>query len=959
MKKYFFIFLMFFIFPLPAKGFVYFWQKKPQNERLVFEFSKTEPKPKVYRTGIKQLTIQLSPEILKKEPLPAPVDLSFSYLIKEVILRRPNIIIKTKTPAFGFISIWKKDEHRLYIDIFYDPLGKKWKPIAKTTKNKTSPSTKQKPKTKTIPKPKKNQKKSPVPKPQKQILLKPKNTVSSPTVSQRPKPANQSQVKSKITPVSFNSSLSSASVPQEPLYKLRAKIRHVDITKAVVIRPSRPNKPTSNEDQQPPISSNLGKQDLNQQNASKELSLPSQKITNQTVEKTTPPNAASAPSEGQNNNATVPDFQSILINAKASIANGELDAALEALKGIVNHPKLPDNLKEDTYYTYADLLYTLYKDKFPDHFEEVLSAYKRAINYNPKSPQVPKGLLRLGYINLKVNNLPEARGYFNLLRKKYPYSPETPLTYFYWGDYYFQHQQYQKAADLFQTFITKYPDHKIAQTAAIELAKSLKELQYYKQALEIVDYIEQRWPRYYLKRPYFLLDAAYLYYKNKKLNPAKTHYLLYYNLLPDGKKVDVALARIGDIYLLEHHKQAAKKIYELTASKFPDKEGGLIAAMRLAEEGIYDKPSIKDMFSIFNRPYNLRPEKIYTKIIKKHPDSPLASLAKIKLAIWELFNNRPLKSLDVLADFFKHPPEELKTKALEVAAKNFAILLKKYLPTHNYKQIFKLQKAYPFLKQALKYLNDEQRLLLANAYIESNQIEKGLAIILPFLNKDPKLKITQDALALALTVYLKLEDWSKIIKLGKKIKNWPLSKRQREQIDFALALAYEKLKQFDKSIPLWRKIASDINIVPKKRAYALYFLANHYAEKRDWENVYIFAQEALSIFLEKFKNTEQDKIIVCLKLLIQATDITGRTTEALGWALELKKILPKNSPLYPSFLYQLANLYKENGDNNGWKNTLQELITKKPDSLYAQMAKEDLSLVKLKREIQQFEPKTP
>lgn len=950
------IFCLFIIFLLASKGWglVYFWQKQPQNERLVFEFTQPISSFKVVRTNYQELTILLPPTLLSKEPPASPVSLAYSRLIKEIIPQKKNILIITKTQSFGYISFWKEEEKKLYVDIFYDPLGKKWSPPKKIKQIKT----KKKP-------PKKQAK--PITKPtqasteKKESPSKPSpETVSSTSTTQKtssPIPTPKPIPETNATQTPPSPQTPPTPLPKDtPLYKIKAPIKKVSIEQAVVLRPSKKiflNSTSSLKETN--TSSPKEKDSLSQQ-----TSLPTKTaLTNSTNNNQSPPNPTETTNpqeQATTGNATQPDFEGLLITTKAAIVNGELDAAIDSLEGMIKSPLLPDKLKEEVYYLYADVLFDKYKDKLPEGFAKLVSAYERAINYNPKSLRVPSALLNLGYINLKLKNIPEAKGYFNLLREKYPYDPNIPLTYYYWGKFYFNNGQYQKAADELQYVLTKFPDHKIAEDTAILLAKSLTNLEYYKQGLEIIKYLEQRWPRYYLKRPDILMQAAYLYYKNKDFKEAKKRYLLYYNLLPQGEEADIALARVGDIFLLENKTQAAKKFYEQAATQFPDKEGGLIASMRLAEEGIYDKPSLKDMFSVFNRPFNLRPQQIYTTIIEKHPESPLANIAKIKLAMWELFNKRPEKALDILKKFFAKLDPNLKEKALEVGKEAFSAILAKYTQGDSPSKILSFISDYPFLQEVIPLLAPQQKLLLISAFIQNNQIEQALRLIKPLLKQDPKLEQTRNALALALTLYLKLEDWDKVIELGQKVKKWPLSLSQKQNVLFSLALAYQKKNNFAQSIPLWRELASDIKLDVDKRAYALYFLAKHYTQEKQWENVYIFAQEALSLFL---KNTpkEKEKIIDCLKMLIESTKLTGRDMEALSWALELKKYIPESSPSWPSFQYQLADLYQLNGNEKAWQETLKELIAKKGNSLYAELAQRDLALYSLKQKASVFAPK--
>lgn len=941
----------------PSWGVVFYWQKQPQNERLVFQFKNPLSEIKVTRTGTQEISIILPADYLLKEPPPAPVDLSFSRLVKEVLPQKQNILIKTKDSAFGFISFLKKQENTLYLDVFYDPLGKKWTPLPK----KPSPQPKKTTSSSTSNQSKPEKKKTP-PAVEKKITPR----ASDQTPSTKPTPPKEEQQpisipEKKPEPVQETKPPAPAKTPlspanQQPLYKLKAPIKKVPIEQAVIIRPS-----TEVEKQASSTTNLPTSEDNNASSSEKEQPVSSASETIQTPSAPTPtpattPQTAQTEPSAVNATEQTPDFEGLLITTKAAIVNGELDVALESLGNMIKNPKLPEKLKEEIYYLYADVLFDKYKSKLPEGFADLIAAYERAINYNPKSLRVPSALLNLGYIHLKLGNIPEARGYFNLLKEKYPYDPNIPLIYYYWGEFYFKQKQYQKAADELQFLITKFPDHKIAEDAAILLAKSLNNLEYYKQSLDIIKYLEQRWPRYYLKRPDVLLQAAYLYYKNKLLEEAKKRYLLYYNLLPQGEGADIALARVGDIFLLENKKQAAKKLYEEAVRLFPEKEGGLIAAMRLAEEGIYDQPKLKDMFTVFNRPFNLRPQQIYTSIIQKYPQSPLASLAQIKLAMWELFNKRPEKSLQVLKDFFQKPNSELQDKALEVSKEALEAILNKYTEGDSPAKILESLNKYPFLNQVISHLSPATQLLLASAYIQTNNIPKALDIIKPMLTQDPQKQEVQNALALALTLYLKLEDWDRVVNLGEKANKWPLSNTQKQNVDYALALAYQKKKQVSKSIPLWRKLAADIKLPVNKRAYALYFLASHYVEEKQWENVYIFAQEALSLFLQE-KKQDKEKIIDCLKMLIKATSITGRTLEALSWALELKKYIPEQDPLWPSFQYQLADLYKLNGNEKAWQDTLKELIAKKANSLYAQLAKRDLSIAQLKEKANFFAPK--
>jgi len=953
------IFLWESLLPKQCAALIYYWGKHPQNERIVFKLDQKKPEFKLERTAKKQLTLFLPPDIWKNELKPTPVDLSFSRLVEKIIISKNGIEIITKHPNFGFITFNLAKEKKIVLDIFYDPLGAKWSPPQKpkkTKRQKKSTST-----TKTQPKstPKtaadSAQAHTPKTKPgpiKRKIQAKPKP----------PEPpehnASATPVSKPITPVPKPTKVTNATVSKRPSqvkkevpYKLKAKIKRVPPDQAQTIRPR------SAQEVKAPVETE--KPSVPKEQAKSKTQVPVQQIPDTAAappdsSKATAPESTTSATTKANQNATAqPDYQGILTNIRAAIANGELDAAMETLVPLVNDPRLPEELKEEVLYTHADLLFQINRNNLKENFSQVVEAYERAINYDPKSPRLPSALLNLGYVHLTVGNIPEARAYFNLLRKKYPYDPDIPLTYFYWADFYFRKKDYQKAADEFQYIIQKYPDHRITQQAAVGLAKSLKQLEFFKQALDIVEYIEQRWPRYYIDDPDFLILSGYVAYKNKKYDRAKERFWTYVNLLPDGDKADIALARIGDIYLLKGKKRAAKEIYEKTSQKFPDREGGLIAAMRLAEEGIYDQPSIKDMFSVFDRPYTLRPQKIYTLISNKYPDSPLAPVALIKLAIWELWNKKELQALKTIDNFLsRYGQKKLRSKALDVGVQAFVQLVHRYVLENNYKQILNAWTKYPFLSQNLTKIDPETRLALATAFLNNNQINQAIKLAQPILDKKIVNQNSFTALALLLNIYFKTEDWNKIIELGEKCKDWSLPKKQKQQLNYALALAYENLDQPSKAMPLWRKLAADIDLPAKQRAYALYFLAQNALSQGDLENVYIFAQEALSIFLEN--KDDIPKIKSCLDLLIQATERTGRKKEALGWALELATYIKEDDPDWPAFQYRLAGLYKLNGDTASWIKILNELINKKPKSLFSKMAQSDLNSAQLLKEAEQY-----
>ena len=307
------------------------------------------------------------------------------------------------------------------------------------------------------------------------------------------------------------------------------------------------------------------------------------------------------------------DYNSEMFLAQTALNNEEYDKALEGFNALRATADITPAMREEVLYAISDTLYAMHKKDIAGNFEKISSALTQAMNYKLDSDRVPSALLRLGLLNLKVDNVRQAEAYFNILKDKYPQDDNIPLVYYYWGDYYFKTKEYQKAADNFQYVVQTYPDTKFVREASVGLAESLIKLGYESQAFQIVDYIEKRWPRFYLEYLPFMRLLADVNYKTGQYEKARVNYWTYYNLDPEGEDTDLILARLGDIYALTKHITAAKEVYQEAVAKFPDKDGGLIAQMRLAEEGVYDAPSVKDMFSVFDPARSISTRQRYTK----------------------------------------------------------------------------------------------------------------------------------------------------------------------------------------------------------------------------------------------------------------------------------------------------------------------------------------------------------
>ncbi|WP_243547086.1 tetratricopeptide repeat protein [Pseudodesulfovibrio tunisiensis] len=646
-----------------------------------------------------------------------------------------------------------------------------------------------------------------------------------------------------------------------------------------------------------------------------------------------------------------------IYEAQSLMFGGNLQAALDIFEKTIKEPQIDDDAREEVLYAIADIKRQLYGDELAAHFEEVAQAYLEAMNANLRSNRVPRALLNLGLVNLKVGNFPEAKAYFKILQEKYPDDDNIPSISYYWGEYYYRMGDYKRAADQFQYLIQTYPEHELVKQAAFYLADSLNRTGFTEQAFQIVDYIDKRWPDYYMENMAFLTLAGDVETRLGMWEAAKNHYFTAFNLNPDADGADIVLARIGDLYLRLDQTRPAKEIYEKAVKEYPDREGGLVAKMRLAEEGIYDDPTMGQMVDVFDRPYNLRPENVYTEIVEKYPDSALAPVAQLKLAMWYAFNKKYSEALGAAQDFIgKFPDSPLVPRARKLGDSVFALAVPGLMEEERYGRVVRYWETYDFIGEKDTKVDNGTILSVATSYWKAGQPEKSLELIKPFLTEKQIPRYSDEALGLAVNIYLDQLAWQEIADLVQMAQqNWQLGEKQQGQLKYARAMSLQNLGDPTQALVLWADLAKNMRIDPAFRAYAMYYMAKSSMQRQDLRKGFVYAQEALSLLLQT--NGDPEKIKDAVLMSIYATERSGRYGEALKWAREYDQYIDADNPEWASTRFKLARIYRKAGAIDEWKQLLQDIIDKKPQSLQAQLAKSALETYDLEQQTQQYAPK--
>ena len=1000
---------------LPGDGDAlrYAFDTKSDQDIVTISFDGPVPQTSVRRTGPETISVGFPADIWETEEKPPEIDFPGARLVSDVQPATSGLLIRMNTNAFGFINMPVPGQPVVQLHIFRDPIGAKWgqKPTARKASQPearerqegspaSSPDSTQEPST-------------PKPLPQQRERAEQNDQPQKSRIDAEEPPPSRETTRESTGQTAGTPSMRQGRAFFSVPYSMRAEARNVDYEQAVPMSttgtPPSGGEEGDAEEQGPILSpaeeTSDGEMIFNvggPADSESQISAEETVVHRAVVQNVTPPEPGEPPAsdsavevaasaEGMNEslqapevagsaNVTLPEkaalagealpresseeytplsnqqiqeYEELLLEAQTDVAATDYKAAvskLERLKAVVG---LPAEMREDVLYTLADVYNQIYKDDL-ENFEKIQTAYVQAMNANPGSRRVPDALINLGLLNLKMGNIPEATAYFNLLKNKYPNDLNVPYISYYWGDYYFKRKEWRKAADNFQNLVQVYPDNKLVREAALGLAQSLDKLGYYQQAYQIMDYIDKRWPRFYVEYPPFLRLYADISFLLEKYDQAKEYYWTFYNMEPDAQGNDIVLARLGDIYLNKGKIEAAQELYEESASKYPDSEGGLVAKMRLAEEGIYDEPTMTQMSAVFDRPFNLRPQEIYTQIVRDHPQSPLAPLALLKLSMWRFFNKDYSGSLKAVQDLLeKYPDSKLVERGEEMARRVFTKAVPALVKDENYGRIVTYWEKYGDMFADQEKLDGDTRMAVAQSFWKRGAPEKALELIDVYLEDKQEPRFTEMALDMALTIKLDQHAWNDVIDLVERAeKNWKLSEPQKRQIDYAKALAYESLGETGNASPLWSKLAADAELSAASRAYAMYYMAKNALKEQDLRKVFVYAQESLTLFLET--GGDREKIKDCILMTIYAAESSGRYREALKWANKYDTYIPESDPEWASSRFRLAKLYRETGATDQWKRLMQEIAEKKPETLYGKMASSALETFALEQKAGQY-----
>jgi len=968
------------ILPASALALDVYWGSHPRKERLVLQFQDELPEVKLERTGAQTLTITPGSKAPLRRGIQTQPNFAGSRHFQALSADPDEVRITTRSPAFGYLHFTLPEQNKLVIDVFSDQLGAQWKP----SRNKTGASgtieqsdskngsakepaaaqpgpsgdrALQDPESSTQAAAKPRQRSKPVPPSPQGIDKGPGND---------PKPSRDDRDAAKT---SAESAQDDPSHPQPPVFRskvtcqARAKPTDPQAQNQTLLKSDQVQNQGSLTGARPEPSASAAPHVVTREVSTGNV-LPAQAQTNASRPENSTPKAT--PKDTSTVNATRADGNStsrrsgdndfsrsisaMMEEGKAALANGKWEAARSIFEQLARDPRTPESRRKDILHNLADALFSQSRNSLNQHYSEVTSALEEAINVDPDSQRVPLALLRLVTLNLKVGNEAEARGYFNVLKRSFPESRHVPAGHLTWGDHCLEQQDFSQAARHYRAIVEDNPKSSAALPATAGLIKTLNDLEFYDQAWTMIEYLKNRWPEYPLKHPELLRLSGLVAKETGRSKQAKDFLWRYCNLKPDSLQEDLTLARIGDIYLQMGKTQDAKKMYQKVVARYPDSQGGLIAKMRLAEESVNDKPTFTNMVSVFNRPYSLRPVKVYREIIQDHPESPLAPLALMKLAMWHVWDQNHAQALRVIADFENgYADSRLLPRVRDVGQRALKPLIIEAAKASRYAKALEIWNSSPQLHQGA---DPETHIAVALSLWKEGHYEQALDMSQPYLKQADLNSASESAVELVLNIHLANSSWKKILNVADTLDSEQLTTPLQNQLTYARALAHQNLMQEQQAGPLWEEVVNMNHVSDLQQGFASFFLAEQAMKDQRWDNVYILAQKAFRDLQSSDQATS--KALECLDMLVQVTRRSGRALEALEWAHRYDDLLSPDSPDWPAARYKLANLYRQNGFLAKWEKNLQQLKSRYPQSLYGQMAASDLSERRLQKQARAF-----
>jgi tetratricopeptide (TPR) repeat protein len=320
--------------------------------------------------------------------------------------------------------------------------------------------------------------------------------------------------------------------------------------------------------------------------------------------------------------------ETLVQSALDDLANERLQSGLDKLLRFKD--QYPDH-------PYADPAWFIIGDTyralgFPDNFTAATDAWRLAVEAFPDSFPAPRAAFMLGEANREMGFRPEAAAFYKLAAENYPNSNFTELSILRGADMELLMGMNDEARQAVAPLLAEGTGSVFGRLALLRDAMADYNDTLYSQACEKFRKVLDMDPDIYLLYPDMLyaLGDSYSYLNRPDLTILFLEHAL--NLMPDHPKADVMLARIGNAFQAKGLQDEAVSFFNIARDRFPDRDGGLVSQIRLADMGAlraFFQPD--QVFDALERGARQATVKMYDNIISQSSESPLLQLAYLKI----------------------------------------------------------------------------------------------------------------------------------------------------------------------------------------------------------------------------------------------------------------------------------------------------------------------------------------
>ncbi|MCR5814416.1 MAG: tetratricopeptide repeat protein [Desulfovibrio sp.] len=656
------------------------------------------------------------------------------------------------------------------------------------------------------------------------------------------------------------------------------------------------------------------------------------------------------------------DIKALMSEMHTLMEQKKYDDALIILDKLKSSEALDNETLEQVLYAISDCYWYRYEKDPIAGFDVILSTTNEALNFNLRSQRVPDALLRLCLINLSVGNTLDAEGYITAIVRRYPSYPGTPIGLTALAQTFLKDKKYAQAEKFFSLVLDKFPESSQLKDASVGLIDAFYHQKKFDRARLILDFVNKRWPRYYVDNPAFLLLQANLEREFQQTERQVATLWQLYNLQPSHEQTVPIFLEMADIYLKAGNLPTAEFLYQEIVKKAPESDEGLTASLRLAEKGFYESPlSFEVMFALFGRGSQPPFYELYQDLASRSRTHPDAVLARLKLALWLLWDKQYPQAMGKAADFIDEYPEHRdKPLAEEIVWKAFQQELAMALSEQNYTRILTLWNGFPLVRKRYGPPDAKLRYALAQGQRERGDEEGALNLMRTFLKSPMDPNYGEIAFLEFFNKYLSEGNWNAILDLGKTVEGWNLSTESRQDLNYAMALSAQNLNLQGTALTFWKKLAQSPEAQLYQKAWAMVFIAQDAERRKDIREAYAANLKVVEYFTrlaeERSDKADPERIKTAMLSIMDICEVANHIPEALQWANRFHPFAPENSNDYPALRYRESRLYRKLGDTNRSRALLEEIVRHYPDSPYAQAARSELETFQISRDLQSFQP---